>query len=380
MDDSLTDSPNEKGLNEKSPNGKGPNEKGPDLNRPIDDRLKPQITAKLSIDLDAIAHNWTALNTVSGRAGAAVKANAYGLGVIPIVKKLYESGCRDFFVAHWAEADALKNIIPQHHISVLNGIDAHNLEYAKAHQFKPVLNSPQQIIMWRGGGRCDVMLDSGINRLGIDATQCNAALFNGINIDIVMSHMASADQDVPQNEAQRHAFNAMAKNIQSQRKSLANSAAIMLGKDYHYNLSRPGISLYGGISRPEHADIIKPVLSISAQILQVRNLPKGSMVGYNGTYICPEDMTVATAAIGYADGYLRGFSNKGHAYHDANILPLIGRVSMDLITLDAKNSPHIKQGDWIFMDYDLKNASEISSLSQYELLTCLGNRFERAYI
>lgn len=344
-------------------------------------KLKPAAMAKLTIDLGAIEKNWKTLNAISGTAGAAIKANAYGLGAQKIASTLYSAGCRDFFAANWMEADQLKGIIPQHNISVLNGVDAQNLEYAVAHEFKPVLNTPEQIALWRRTGKqCDIMLDSGINRLGISSAQINLPIFDGLNIDVVMSHLASADEDSHQNEIQRTDFKAIANDILCQRKSLSNSAGIMLGTDYHYNLTRPGLSLYGGIARPELSDIIAPVVSICAHVLQVRTAAKDSFVGYNATYQCDKEMRIATIALGYADGYLRGFSNKGTARFDGYDLPVIGRVSMDLITLDASQADHIVEGDWVQIDYDLSSASRVSGLSQYELLTALGNRFERSYI
>lgn len=345
----------------------------------------PIATAKLHIDLSALVKNWQALNQISGCAGAAVKANAYGLGAPQIVKALYQAGCRDFFVANWVEAHQLKDIIPQSCISVLNGIDEDNIAFAKAHDFKPVLNTPQQINLWRAnGGLCDVMLDSGINRLGIGEDQLDASLFEGLDIDIAMSHLASADEDSPQNAAQRKCYDKMLGTITYKRSSLANSAGIMLGRDYHYDVSRPGLALYGGIARKELAPLILPTVSIKTKILQCRMMRKGQGVGYNGTYICPEDMMVATASIGYADGYLRNFSSDamhsiGFATFEDATLPIIGRISMDLITLDIKESPFLKEGDWIEIAYDLKQASAASGLSQYELLTNLGSRFDRNY-
>lgn len=348
--------------------------------------VEPIATARLKIDLSAIVKNWEALNSLSGCAGAAVKANAYGLGAARVCKALYEAGCRDFFVANWDEAHQLKDVIPQNMISVLNGIDDDNIEFAKAHEFKPVLNTPYQIILWREneGGLCDVMLDSGINRLGIGQDQLDNSLFEYLDIDIAMSHLASADEVNPYNEVQRKTYDVMCANIKSKRNSLANSAGIMLGADYHYDLSRPGIALYGGIVRDELKSHISSVISIKARVLQTRMMGKGQGIGYNSTYICPEDILVATASLGYADGYLRNFSSsglisKGFVRFENEELPIIGRISMDLITIDMRNSPSLNEGDWIEVAYDLQQASVASGLSQYELLTILGHRFHREY-
>ena len=243
----------------------------------------------------------------------------------------------------------------------------------------PMLNTPQQIKRWKmgGGGRCHIMFDSGINRLGIGAEQLDASLFEELDIDILASHLASADEDSPQNAAQLGVFTAAISVITARRRSLANSAGIMLGGDYHFDLTRPGLSLYGGIARPELADIIQQVAYIQSNILQIREHAAGDKIGYNATYICDRDMRIATCSLGYADGYLRGFSNIGMAHHNGAALPIIGRVSMDLITLDIQNAPHLSEGDWIDIDYDLTKSSHKSGLSQYELLTGLGNRFDR---
>ncbi len=348
--------------------------------------VDPVAPARLQIDLAALVKNWKALNALSGCAGAAVKANAYGLGAEEVSKALYEAGCRNFFVANWNEAHQLRDIIAQNMISVLNGIDDDNIEFARAHRFKPVLNTPKQIGLWRDndGGLCDVMLDSGINRLGISEDQLDDTLFRGLDIDIAMSHLACADEDRYYNDAQRKSYDKMRAIVKSKRSSLANSAGIMLGPDYHYDLSRPGLALYGGIARDELRPYIKPVISIKCRILQTRMMRKGQGIGYNSTYICPKDMVVATASLGYADGYLRNFSSagllsKGFARFETLKLPIIGRISMDLITIDTRESEDISEGDWIEIAYNLQKSSSATGLSQYELLTNLGDRFQRNY-
>jgi alanine racemase len=153
----------------------------------------------------------------------------------------------------------------------------------------------------------------------------------------------------------------------------------MLGAAYHFDLTRPGLSLYGGIARPEMAEWIKPVVRLSARLLQVRDLPAGAMVGYNATHVCSKETRVGTISMGYADGYMRAFSGKGRAWVDGLKLPVIGRVSMDLVTLDLNAAPALREGDWVNVDYDLVTASELTGLSQYELLTGLGTRFARIW-
>lgn len=345
-------------------------------------RASPPV--RLNLDGGALVRNWRTLTRLSGGAatGAAVKADGYGLGAREVVRRLSDAGCRDFFVAHWAEAAAIADIVPSDRISVLNGVDTSDIAFAKELGAIPVLNSPRQIAHWKAGegGRCHVMLDSGINRLGIGAEQIDPTLFNGLDIDIAMSHLASADVDVAQNGEQLSRFNAMVAGINARRKSLANSAGIMLGNDFQFDLTRPGLSLYGGIARPELAGKIAPVAVLSARVLQLRELEAGDSVGYNATYVCAAPTRVATLAIGYADGYLRSFSGKGIAVADGIELRVIGRVSMDLITVDVTSAKGLGEGDWVNIAYDLPEASQISGLSQYELLTNLGKRFERHWI
>lgn len=339
---------------------------------------------RLRLDGDALVSNWTALAKLSGLAttGAAVKADGYGIGAAEVVKRLSNAGCRDFFVAHWAEAAKLVGIVPADQISVLNGVSGDDVKLARELGAIPFLNTPQQIASWKaaGGGRCHVMLDSGINRLGIGPEQLSLELFADLDIDILASHLASADQDVTQNGDQLARFLQMRSNVKAKRLSFANSAGIMLGGKYHFDLTRPGLSLYGGIARPELSDIIKPVVQIEARVLQIRELNHGDPVGYNATYLCPTSMRVATVAIGYADGYPRRFSGKGFMIADGVSLLVVGRVSMDLVTIDVTALPTLQEGDWVNVDFDLQRASVVSGLAQYELLTGLGRRYQRIWI
>ena len=336
---------------------------------------------RLRLDRKALIGNYSFLQKASGKAatGAAVKADGYGLGACDVVRYLSDAGCRDFFVAHWSEALAISAIVPSQQIIVLNGVTDSDMQIAMALGARPMLNSPQQIARWKnaGGGICHVMIDSGINRLGIGPEQIDASLFKDLDIDILASHLASADEDVGQNREQLAIFQQARATIPAKRSSLANSAGIMLGQEYHFDLTRPGLALYGGIARAEMADVIAQVVFPEAQILQIRHMPAGSKIGYNGTYFCEKPTKVATISLGYADGYLRSFSNKGYVWFRGQKLPVIGRVSMDLVTVDVSDvADGIEEGDWLSLDYNLLQASQISGLSQYELLTCLNGRFD----
>lgn len=339
---------------------------------------------KLICDGAALTDNWRSLNALSGRdtaTGAAVKANGYGLGVREVVSRLRGAGCMDFFVASWEEAQEIADLAAGGLVTVLNGILPDQMDLARDVSGKPMLNSPEQVALWRGtGALCDVMINSGMNRLGIDPADVSAIDWSGLQVDVLASHLASADEDCAQNADQLSAFRAVTDTIPHRRKSLANSAGIALGSDYAFDLTRPGLSLYGGIPRDELNGSIRSVAAIEAQVLQRREICAGSPVGYNATYIAPRDHPVAIISVGYADGYLRGFSGRGCFYADGVELPVLGRVSMDLVALDISDNPRIGEGDWVRLPLDLPALSHQSGLSQYELLTSLGSRFEREWI
>jgi len=332
---------------------------------------------RLRLDGAALVHNWKTLAAMSGTAacGAAVKADGYGLGAREVVKRLAAAGCRDFFVAHWSEARALADLGVT--ISVLHGVRAEDMADRPA-GVRPVLNSPEQIARWRqaGGGACDVMVDTGMNRLGVSIEDVAAGLLDGLQIETLMSHLACADEDSAMNERQRKAFAALAGRTTARRMSLANSAGIALGSGYHFGLTRPGIALYGGNVRAGH-EAIRQVAMPEAQVLQRRTVRAGETVGYNATFTAPRDMEVAILNLGYADGYLRCFSDKGRAQFGGAELPVLGRVSMDLLAIGVAEG--LGEGDWVTLDYALPETAALSGLSQYELLTGLGSRYDRVW-
>ncbi|MDX3908539.1 MAG: alanine racemase [Sphingobium sp.] len=346
----------------------------------------PDISSPLRLSLDraALQHNWQSLARMSGKAacGAAIKANGYGLGARRVMTHLAAAGCRDFFVATWAEAQTLMPIASGLSLSVLHGVRTEDMAVAIGGAARPVLSTPEQIARWRqaGGGACDVMIDTGMNRLGLDWQSDVAGLVNGLKIEVLMSHLACADDDNPLSALQRQRFAALTQQIPASRYSLANSAGICLGADYHFDLTRPGVALYGGVPRNEATGKLRQVVTPQAQVLQQRVVRAGDQVGYNATYTAQRDTPVVVLNIGYADGYLRGFSGTGRVLAGAAALPVIGRVSMDLLIVDATDAPDVGEGDWLDIDYDLPTAAAASGLSQYELLTGLGQRFERRWV
>ena len=337
---------------------------------------------RLTVDRTAIQANWRWLQDRAGvPAGAAVKADGYGLGAREATEALIEAGCRDFFVSTWAEAEQLGNLPENVSLVVLHGVGPQDGEAASGLVARPCLNTPEQVARWKeiGASRpCDVMIDTGMNRLGLRPTEIDA--LSGLNIDTLHSHLACADEDTPLNVMQLERFRAIVSVVPARRYAIANSAGICLGRDYSFDLVRPGLALYGGVPREEAESNIRQVARVEAQVVQRRTIPEGETCGYGATFTAEEDTEAAILNIGYADGYLRGFSSRGSAFAGEFALPVIGRVSMDLIAVGCDAAPGIKEGDWVEIDYDLPSASKQSGLSQYELLTTLGSRFERRWI
>lgn len=341
----------------------------------------PPPTLRLAIDTEALAHNWRSLDALSGnaRAGAAIKADCYGLGVDICVPVLRDAGARDFFVAHWSEVPAALRHGPAEQVAVLHGVTTPaEAEYARATGVRPVIDSLRQAEIWSaaGGGPCHLMVDTGINRLGIGPDQADSPAIRDLDVQVLLSHLACADEDSAMNARQLAAFEAARARIPHREASLANSAGIALGDAYHFDLTRPGLALYGGVPRAELAATIRPVAHPEAALIAVRELSAGDTVGYNALFTAPAAMRMGIVSLGYADGILRGWAG-GAFSHRGERLPILGKVSMDMIALDLTRAPSLGEGDWVQLPYDLPDAAQHTGLSQYELLTVLGGRFAR---
>jgi len=339
---------------------------------------------RLRLDTDALVANWRWLAAQSGGAacGAAIKANGYGLGARDVMRHLAAAGCRDFFVATWAEAAALMPLPVGVSLSVLHGVGEADMVAACMLPVRPVLNSVEQVARWRatGDGRpCDVMVDTGMSRLGLRIEEAVGGALDGLVIETLLSHLASADEDSAQNVRQLGLFRELRARVPARRYSLANSAGICLGNDYAFDLTRPGLALYGGTPRAEAARHIRQVVFPETRVLQLRDVRAGETVGYGATWTAPHDSRIAVANLGYADGYLRCHAGRGVATWNGRALPLVGRVSMDLTAFDASEAGAVGEGDWLALDYDLPVTAAATGLSQYELLTGLGRRFERIW-
>ncbi|MFJ1467293.1 alanine racemase [Massilia orientalis] len=357
--------------------------------------------AVLTIDLDAIAANYRLL--AERAAGAVVagvmKADAYGLGMARVAPALVRAGCRVFFTAHVDEGIRLRGIVPPGStVYVLHGPPPGTAADFLEHGLTPVLNDPGQVREWsalcaRIGRRlaAAVQADSGMSRMGLAPADLAAlgeprdwlAAFDPV---LLMSHLACADvPDHPMNARQRLRFDAIRAQFPAMPASLANSSAVFLGPDFHYDLARPGAALYGINPQPGHANPLRQAVSLDARIVQVRTIEAGAAVGYGARYVAEGTRRIATIAIGYADGWLRALSGRGSAYIDGVRVPVAGTVSMDSITLDVTGIPdaRLQPGMSVELLGPHQHVDDVAAEAGtigYEVLTRLGARFERRYV
>lgn len=352
--------------------------------------MSPEFaTATLEIDLSALIHNYTALKARAGRAEVApvVKADAYGLGMTTVATALLKAGARTFFVARLSEGIALRQISDQAVIYVLDGLrKGQNAAFAE-HNLRPVLNSLDDYGRWINGLSsitAAIQFDTGMNRLGLRPEDISNVKSkpNTHQLSLILSHLACADEpDHPMNAQQLTEFRHHTDGFIGTPKSLANSAGIYLGGDYQFDLVRPGISLYGGGPFGEAHPDLKPVATLTARVLQVRDLKAGESVGYGASFQAPRDMNIATIGLGYADGFLRSLSGRGVVSVNGHICPVLGRVSMDVSTIDVTGI-EVRADDRVVIFGDEPTLDQQARAGQtiaYELLTRLGARFERVY-
>ena len=353
-------------------------------------------SAVLHIDLAAIVANWRALaaRAAPGAVAGVVKANAYGLGAVQVARALHAAGCRHFFVAHLSEGMALRSGLgagPM--IAVLDGFAPGADEKAG---LVPVLNSLGDVLAHGAAGRSAgraqpalLHLDTGMARLGLDAGEqvrlaADHSLLAGLDLLYVMSHLACADEPAhPLNAEQAARFARACAGLPRLPRSFANSSGLFLGADYASDLARPGCALYGINPTPGAPNPMLPVIRLEAPILQIRDIPAGASVGYGASFVAARPSRIATIAVGYADGYLRCLSGQGVAAYRDMILPMVGRVSMDLITLDVTDAPGIAPGDVLqLIGGAAPSPDDLAARAGtigYEILTSLGDRYRRAY-
>ena len=343
-------------------------------------------TATLTIDLDAIAANWRGLDRLSGpdvQTAAVVKADAYGLGIARVARALAQAGARRFFVAYAEEGAVLRQTIgPGPQISVLSGHMSGDTEMIHDLDLTPMLNSLEQItrhLEALPGHAFGVQLDTGMNRLGVEMLewQAVASILIEAGPALLLSHLACADEpDHPLNLAQLEAFHAMTDGTGVPR-SLAATGGILLGPKYHFDLTRPGIGLYGG--RPFAT--AQPVVTLSLPVIQTREVEPGESVGYGCSWTADAPAIIATVAGGYADGLARRLSNAAVLWDGTTPCPLVGRVSMDLITVDVTHLAEIpKTLDILGPHQTVDELADAAGTIGYEVLTALGVRYARRYL
>lgn len=359
----------------------------------------------LTVDLAGIKANWRWLAAVAQGAECAgvVKADAYGMGLEAVVKALWEAGCRTFFVATLTEGRRLKVALPAATAYVLDGLMPGTAPLYPSHGLRPILGSLPEIEEWAAyvrsiGGEHPAALhiDTGMNRLGMTAAEVEAsaakpAVLESFPVTLIMSHLACGDTPTsPMNARQKAVFDALRAKLPAAPASLANSAGTLLGADYRYDLVRPGIALYGGRAIDGRPNPAAKVVRVEARILQIREAGVGEVVGYGATYTLTRPSRIATIAAGYADGFLRSISGpigrpSPPAYVNGYPAPIIGRVSMDVLTIDVTDIPVAlaQRGAWaelIGRHVQIDDLADSSGTIGYEVLTRLGPRFQRVYV
>ncbi len=365
---------------------------------PSDDYSPRRRGALLTIDLNAVAANWRYLKTRLGKKcalGAVVKADAYGLGIGKIAPTLKELGCEHFFVADLEEGTQLRQILKKAAIYVLNGpANPQDASIILRNQLTPVLNDQRQTDLWRhavtghDSPKAVLHVDTGMNRLGFaleELRQCSSSLLSGLPLEYVMSHLACADNPQhPLNAQQRQQMIEAGKILNINTLSLANSPGIFLGAPYHFNLVRAGGALYGLNPTPEKPNPMRPVITLNASIIQIRAITPPNSIGYGASFTLDSPKRIATLAMGYADGYPRCLGNRGKVLTAGQWAPIVGRISMDYITLDISHLPeeNLAIGDDVQLvgpGYDLDDLARQADSIGYEILTRIGPSCRRIY-
>jgi alanine racemase len=358
----------------------------------------------LSIDLKALQRNYlTVRSHVSpAECAASVKADGYGLGMDEVAAALWAAGCRIFFVALPEEGKRLRAILPDARIYILDGLFADEAPFYTAHRLRPVLSQPEEVEEWaqwcKGQERklpAGLHVETGINRLGLDADQVKAiaakqALLAQFEPCLIMSHLAKADEpDDPLNELQRRRFDELRRLLPPTPASLANSGGAFLSKAFHFDQVRPGIGLYGGNPFLRQPNPFKPVVRLEGRVLQVKRVAAGETVGYGGSWRADRPSLIAVVAAGYADGYFRacsfpGSTDRAKVLVCGSYAPVVGRVSMDMITVDVTDVPAqaIARGAMVELLGETITVDELAGWAGtigYEILTRLGSRYPRLY-
>lgn len=366
--------------------------------------------ARLTVDLSALVDNWRTMRTLSGKArtAAVVKADGYGLGIEDVGEALYGAGAADFFVAVPEEGATLRRFAPDARIFVLSGMWPGTEALFFENGLVPVLASEQQLALFAaatadyGDYPCALQVDTGFNRLGLSHEEAmrlasDSARPARLSPVLILAHLACGDTpDAPMNRTQLERFRAVTAVFEGIEASLSASAGIFLGPDYHFDLTRPGIALYGGDSLPGSSSRLKPVATAEARIIQIREAKKGETVSYGACQTLTRDSRLAIVSAGYADGYMRALSGAGVGLRAAvpaggagfiagHTVPVMGRITMDMTIFDLTDVPEgaVHAGDYIELigaHIPLDDVAMAAGTIGYELLTTLGLRYSRRYI
>jgi alanine racemase len=347
---------------------------------------------RLRIDLDALAHNYRLLRERAAPAecAAVVKADAYGLGVAPVVRRLLREGCRRFFVATLAEAAELRTVTFDAAIYVLEGVVPAAVDELVALRATPVLNSLEQVQRWQGCGRALLHIDTGMARLGLSAAEVatlseRRELLDGIELEFVLTHLACGDEpEHPLNREQLRRFDRLRAQLPPAPTSIGNSAGDLIDSSLRGDLVRPGIALYGGNPFSDRPNPMASVVTLEAPILQIREVDEPLTVGYGATYLVRPPARLAVVGVGYADGYPRSLGNRGTAAVNGRRVPVVGRVSMDLTCVDISALPRdsVRVGAAVELIGPVVSLDEVAAAAgtiSYEILTGLGRRLVREY-
>jgi alanine racemase len=353
---------------------------------------------RLTVDLDALVRNYRRLKATAAPSicAAVVKADAYGLGIAPVVGCLSKDGCQHFFVATLAEGLQLRSLLENADIFVFSGPLPGDETVFRAARLIPVLNSHEQVVRWTACADAErypaiVHIDTGMTRLGLDRRELNqvaldSAVTKRLKIAYVMTHLACADRPGnSMNQEQLDRFADFRKRLSEAKTSIGNSAGLLMGQQFRGDLVRPGIALYGGNPFVESPNPVEPVVSLQAPILQIQEVTRPVTVGYGAEKLISAPARLATIGVGYADGIPRALGNKGEAYIAGQRVPMVGRVSMDLLSLDvtAVARQEMYPGacvELIGSNILLDDVAAAAGTIGYEILTGLGNRWERRYI
>ena len=355
----------------------------------------PLSPGVLTVDLDALAGNYRASCEAAAQStcGAVVKANAYGLGVGPVAGRLWDEGCRHFFVATAQEGAELRTVLAEAHIFVFEGVLEGSAGCVLDADLIPILNSVEQIRHWLRVGAARpaaIHLDTGMSRLGLNEAEVrevgHSGLLRELELRYALTHLACADVPThPLNAQQVYDFARVVRLLPEVRTSIGGSAGVLLGPEFRGDLVRPGIALYGGSPFANGDSPMEPVATLEGVVLQTTTITRQQTVGYGATHTVRSGARLATVGAGYADGYPRSLGNRGVAFAAGTEVPVVGRVSMDMITLDVSGvaPADLRSGDTVELlgrNVLLDDLARAAGTIGYDILTGLGPRWQRRYL